>query len=119
MKRSWPAFAALGLLSLLFLLPMFWENAGGPCDAFERRILKSAAALGLEWLNVPKEYGPLGQWLGQMAQRFSAGQVVAGAVHIIHPNLPASLACTSLYWHAVVDPGGVAESLRAAVMGGQ
>jgi hypothetical protein len=44
--------------------------------------------------------------LGQFFQGFSKGQFANVAVRNEYPNVPVSVACTMLYWRAIVDPKG-------------
>ena len=90
--------------AVFFFYPLLNEDAGGQCDAFERLAVR---------LTLASEGGrtkPEQQALGQLVQGLSKGQMANIAVRNEYPNVPVALACTMLYWRALLDPQGFRES---------
>jgi len=92
-----------------FGYPIMNEDTSSPCDALERAAIRTTIGLG----HGQQQAGDL--LMGQLVQGFSKGQFAAVAVKNQHPNLPASLACTMLYWKAITDP----EAFRQAAAKGR
>lgn len=99
------------LAAAVFVWPPLAEGGNGPCDAFEKRAIKTGLMAGMKGFDLPKGWHGFGQWLGQVAQRFSGGQVAQTVVAGLYPNAPLFLACTGVYWWAVVDPDGLHKAI--------
>jgi hypothetical protein len=83
-----------------FGYPLVNEDAGGECDALERVAIR----IGLS--TDDQKPKPQDALLGQFLQGFSKGQFASVAVRNEYPNVPVSVACTGLYWRAILDPQG-------------
>jgi hypothetical protein len=81
-----------------FGYPLLNEDAGGECDALERVVVHVALSTG------NRKPQPQDALLGQFFQSFSKGQFASVAARNEYPNVPVTVACTMLYWRAIVDP---------------
>ena len=81
-----------------FGYPLLNEDAGGECDALERVTVRSALS------DDDRKAKPQDQMLGQFVQGFSRGQFASVMVRNEYPNVPVTVACTMLYWRAILDP---------------
>jgi|GEM_PF-635691 len=82
--------------------PMVNEDTTSECDALERiavRVIPGAPGQPAQSLDAMA-----GQFLGQLLQGASKGQLMQVAVRNQFPNLPVGAACALLYWKALVDP---------------
>lgn len=79
-----------------FGYPLAAEGTSSPCDALERVTVRVVAVHD-------KDAPSGGVVLGTLLQGISHGQFAAIAAKQRYPSLPPALACTVLYWHAVVD----------------
>jgi hypothetical protein len=84
--------------SAFFWYPLLNEDAGGECDALERLVVRATLSTD------NRKPQPQDALLGQFFQSFSKGQFASVAVRNEYPNVPVTVACTMLYWRAVVDP---------------
>ena len=95
-------FLALGVLGCTlagaFGYPLLNEDTGSECDALEQVALR--LTVGAHRQSSP---GP-DQILGQLLQGLSKGQIARAAARDQYPHTPATIACSILYWRAVIDP---------------
>jgi hypothetical protein len=89
-----------------FGYPLLNEGSSGECDALERVALRVSVDKGAD------KAKPQDQVLGQVAQQFSHGELARAIVKDQYPALPVPVACTMLYWRAVVDPKGFRENAK-------
>jgi hypothetical protein len=82
----------------VFCCPLVNEDAGGKCEALERAEIRVGLSTDDQ---KPKPQDAL---LVQTLQGFSKGQFASVAVRNEYPTMPVSIACTGLYWRAIVDP---------------
>jgi hypothetical protein len=97
---KWLVLLAIVGVGAFFGYPLVNEDAGGECDAVER----AAIRVGLS--TDDQKPKPQDALLGQFLQGFSKGQFASLAVGNEYPNVPVSVACTGLYWRALIDPKG-------------
>ncbi len=86
-------------------VPMAIEQSGGPCRAVEAKV---GAAF------MPGGSSPIGLAMMQALVNASAGSVALAIARRDHPDLPPSLACSTLYWRTLLDPGSVGRMRDAA-----
>ena len=98
----------IAAVAVFFGYPLLNENSGNECDALERVAVRTA--LGTD----NRRAQPPDQLLGQFFQGLSRGQVAGVAVRNQYPNTPVTIACTMLYWRAIVDPNNFREGFRKA-----
>lgn len=79
-----------------FGYPLVGEDTTSPCDALERITVRVVSAHDKD-----DHAGSL--LLGNLLQGLSRGQFASVAAKDRYPQLPPVVACTVLYWHAVVD----------------
>ena len=89
------------ILGCFFIYPMLNEQAGGVCQALERR----AVALTLRQSG-PEN--PLGTVLANaLAQAFLDGSLAAGLVKQRYPAVPPFIGCSLAYWSSMFNPTGL------------
>jgi hypothetical protein len=88
-----------------FAYPLAIEDRSSECDSLERLVVR--LAIGINQQTAPNPDVVIGQSL----QGFSNGQVARAEAREQYPKLPASIACTVLYWRAIVDPNGFRQSI--------
>jgi hypothetical protein len=79
-----------------FGYPLVAEDTTSPCDALERVTVRVVSAHDKD-----DHTGSL--VLGNLLQGLSRGQFASVAAKDRYPQFPPALACTVLYWQAVVD----------------
>lgn len=107
---KWLVLLVIVGTGVFFGYPLVNEDASGECDALERAAVLVALSTDD---HKPK---PQDELLGQFLQGFSKGQFANVAVRNKYPNVPVSVACTMLYWRAILDPKGFrddAQKLRS------
>lgn len=82
--------------AVAFGYPLVAEETTSPCDALERVTVRVVSAHDKD-----DHGGSL--VLGTLLQGLSRGQFAAVAANDHYPQLPPTVACTALYWQAVVD----------------
>ncbi len=91
---------------VFFGYPLLNENSGNECDALERAAVRTALGGGNRAAQPPD------QLLGQFVQGLSRGQFAGVAVRNQYPDTPVTIACTLLYWRAIIDPNSFREGFR-------
>jgi hypothetical protein len=91
--------ALLALVAVVsFGYPLLSEDSGNECDAFER------LAVRLTLGTAPRRSPTPDLLISQFLQGLSKGQFARAEARDRYPNVPATVACTILYWRAVADP---------------
>ena len=81
---------------LLVVYPLVGEDTSSSCNALERVTVRLVTSRD--------RAHPAGDLLfAQLLQGLSGGQFAAIAAKDHYPSLPPGLACTVLYWRAVLD----------------
>ncbi len=78
-----------------FAYPLVGEGTTSSCDAVEKVTVRVVA--------VHDKDHPSSLVLGSLLQGISRGQFAAVAAKDRYPSLPPAVACTVLYWHAVLN----------------
>jgi hypothetical protein len=89
-----------------FGYPLLNENSGNECAALESVAIRTTLGGG------NRSAQPPDQLLGQFFQGVSRGQFAGVAVRNQYPNTPVTVACTVLYWRAIIDPQSFREGFR-------
>ena len=97
---NWLALLVV-IIGGFFGYPLLNEDTSGECDALEKIAVR--VAFTAENGRPP----PQGQLLGQLFQGLSQGRFAGVAVRNDYPDVPVTVACTMLYWRAVIDPNGI------------
>jgi len=100
------ALLVIVIVAIFFGYPLLNEDARGECDALERVAVRVSLA---------KDDGkikPQDQVLGQVAQGLSQGELASAFVKDEYPAMPATAACTMLYWRALFDPKDFREAAK-------
>lgn len=85
----------------VFGYPLFNEDARSECDALERIAIR---------ITLPGD-DDKDKIVAPLVQGFSKGDFASAVVKNEYPRLPATAACTMLYWRALVDPKSVREDM--------
>ena len=83
-------FLIVLLLGGVFVIPLVKESASGPCDALEKLARRVALERGVS---------------PTILQGLSLGTLAEVTARDRYPVLPPGIACTALYWNAVIDSG--------------
>ena len=86
-----------------FGYPLVGEGTTSSCDAVEKITVRVVA--------VHDKDQPSGLVLGTLLQGLSRGQFAAVAAKERYPSLPPAVACTVLYWRAVLDTEGYVDDV--------
>ncbi len=89
----------LGVPSIFFGLPMFMEDAPGPCAALEARVVTD-----LDASRQPSGGPSLASLVEQVVAGVSRGQIAASIVKNHYPRLPPTVGCAAVYWQDVLAP---------------
>ena len=95
---KWLILLVVIAAGVFFGYPLVNEDSSSECDALER------ASVRIALTDDDNKAKPQEQVLGQFVQGFSKGQFASVAVKNEYPNIPATAACTMLYWRAIIDP---------------
>ncbi len=87
-----------------FAYPLVGEGTTSSCDALERVTVRVVSARD-------KDDRGSSLLLGNLLQGLSRGQFAAVAAKDRYPSLPPAVACTVLYWQAVVDTDDFAKDI--------
>lgn len=87
-----------------FAYPLAGEGTTNSCDALEKVTVRVVSAHDKD-----NKSGSL--LVGNLLNGLSHGQFAAMAAKDHYPALPPALACTVLYWHAVVDSEDYADEV--------
>lgn len=83
------------IAGVFFAYPLVGEGTSSSCDAVEKVTVRVVA--------VHDKDHPGSLVLGSLLQGISRGQFAAVAAKDRYPSLPPAVACTVLYWRAVLD----------------
>ena len=100
-----PAVIVAAVLAVFIAYPLVNEGTASPCKALERRALTLLARDG----------GPEGliiAALGRQLLRQGKGRVAAEFSRQRNPDIPVSLACSTNYWHSLVDRQWLPQALQ-------
>ena len=84
------------IAGVAFGYPLVGEDTTSACDALERVTVRVVAVHD-------KDNPSGGLVLGALLQGLSRGQFAAVAAKERYPSLPPAVACSALYWRAVLD----------------